>query len=59
MRVFSVGYLTTLSVASGDGTTDKLERIWKEAVVAKTRYYLGICLVGLRRATKTLNQNSQ
>jgi hypothetical protein len=32
---------------------DELERIWKEAVEAQSRYP-GICLKGLRRTTKTL-----
>jgi hypothetical protein len=32
---------------------DELEGIWKEAVAAKSRYYPGICLEGLRKTTKT------
>jgi hypothetical protein len=33
---------------------DKLLRIWKEVIVAQSRYYLGICLEGLRKMKKTL-----
>jgi hypothetical protein len=36
---------------------DELERIWKEDV-AKLRYHPGICLAGLRKATKSLSQDS-
>jgi hypothetical protein len=32
--------------------TDELEEIWKEAVVAQTRYDPGIFLDGLRKTTK-------
>jgi hypothetical protein len=31
---------------------DEYERIWKEEVVAKTRYYPGICMEGLNTAMK-------
>jgi hypothetical protein len=37
--------------------TDKLERIWKEAVMVLSRHYPGICLEGLRKTTKNLNQD--
>jgi hypothetical protein len=30
----------------------KLEMMWKEAAVANLRYYLGVCLEGLRKITK-------
>jgi hypothetical protein len=33
---------------------DKLERIWKEVVIAYLRYYPGIFLEGLRKTMKTL-----
>lgn len=29
--------------------TDELKRIWREAAMAYSRYYLGICLVGQRK----------
>lgn len=32
---------------------DELERIWKETVESKIRYYDGICLEGLRRPLDT------
>jgi hypothetical protein len=32
----------------------ELERMWKEAVVTFFRYYLGICLDGLRKIMKNL-----
>jgi hypothetical protein len=35
---------------------NKLEGIWKEAVVAKTRYYPGICLEGLRKTTEPVRK---
>jgi hypothetical protein len=38
---------------------DELERIWKEAPVAYSRYYPSICLEKLRKTTKTLSQNSR
>jgi hypothetical protein len=31
-----------------------LERVWKEAVVACSRYYTGICVEGLRNTTKNV-----
>ena len=34
--------------------TYQLEMIWKEPVLAKSRFYLGICLVEMRKTTKTL-----
>jgi hypothetical protein len=36
-----------------------LEKIWKEAVVAFFRDYLGICLDGLRKTMKNLSQASR
>jgi hypothetical protein len=36
---------------------DELENIWKEAVVAESRYYPSICLGGLRKTTKILSQD--
>jgi hypothetical protein len=33
---------------------DELERIWKEDVVAKSRYSTDICLEGLKKTTKKL-----
>jgi hypothetical protein len=38
---------------------DELKRIWKEAIVAYSRYYPGICLEGLRKTIKNLSQYSQ
>jgi hypothetical protein len=36
---------------------NELERIWKEVVVARTRYYYpGICLEGLRKTTKPVRK---
>jgi hypothetical protein len=32
--------------------------IWKEAAVAKSRYFPGIFLKGLRKATKNLNHDT-
>jgi hypothetical protein len=37
---------------------NELEKIWKEAVVT-LRYYPGIFLEGLRKATKNLSRDSQ
>jgi hypothetical protein len=37
---------------------NEFEKIWKEAVVACSRYYPGICLEGLRKTAKTLSQDS-
>jgi hypothetical protein len=34
--------------------SNELERIWKEAVVACSRHYPGICLEGLKKIMKTL-----
>jgi hypothetical protein len=34
---------------------DELERIWKEAAVASSRYYAGICLQGLEKTTKFIS----
>jgi hypothetical protein len=39
-------------------TNDEWERIWKEAVVAKSRHYPGICLQGLTKTTKNTGQDS-
>jgi hypothetical protein len=50
MRAFC-GLLTTLSVVSGDGTTNELERVRNDAVVVKTRYYLN--MHGTQRNQKT------
>jgi hypothetical protein len=33
--------------------TEKLERIWKEAVMAEWRYYPGNCFERLRKTTNT------
>jgi hypothetical protein len=38
---------------------DKLETIWKEDVEDKSRYYIGICLEGLRHKTKTKSHDGQ
>jgi hypothetical protein len=32
--------------------TDELERIWKEVVVAQSRYYPSVCLEELMKATE-------
>jgi hypothetical protein len=32
---------------------DDLERMWKEVLMSESRYYLGICLEGLRKTAKT------
>jgi hypothetical protein len=34
----------------------ELERIWKEAVVVYLRYYLGVCLEGLRKPRKSTSR---
>jgi hypothetical protein len=39
--------------------TDELERSWKEIVVAYSKYYPDIFLVGLRKTTNNLTQGSQ
>jgi hypothetical protein len=49
--ISSVTYFTTMD--------DELERIWKEAVVARSRYHSGICLVGLRKPTINFNHDSR
>jgi hypothetical protein len=36
--------------------SDDLERIWKEAAMAYSKYYPGICLDGLRKTTENLSQ---
>jgi len=36
-------------MASGGGLIEQLERIWKEAFVACSRYYPGICLERLKK----------
>jgi hypothetical protein len=33
-------------------------KIWKEAVLAKSKYYPGIYLKGMRKITKIVNQDS-
>jgi hypothetical protein len=38
---------------------NELKRIWKDVVVTYLKYYPGICLVGLRKTTKTLCGNSR
>jgi hypothetical protein len=38
---------------------DELERIWKEAAVAESGYYPGICLEGVKEITKDLIQVSR
>jgi hypothetical protein len=38
---------------------EKLEMIWKEAVVSWSRYYPGIFLEGLNKTTKILNQDNE
>jgi hypothetical protein len=38
---------------------DELEVIWNEAVVAYFGHYPGLCLEGVRRVTKNLNQGSR
>jgi hypothetical protein len=44
----------TVDIAQQDArmTNDKFQRIWKETVMTKLWYYLGICLEGLRKSTK-------
>jgi hypothetical protein len=39
--------------------TDELEWIWKEAGVAKTSYYPGIFLEGLRNTTEIFSQDAR
>jgi hypothetical protein len=46
-------------VASYGGLADELEMIWKVASLAQARYYLGICLDGLRKSTKTFSQGNR
>ena len=41
-------------VASGGGLIEQLERIWKEAFVACSRYYPGICLERLKKTRDRL-----
>jgi hypothetical protein len=38
---------------------DELERIWREAIVTKFRYYPGTCLEGLRKTSKGFNHENQ
>jgi hypothetical protein len=38
---------------------DKLEIISKKVVVAYSRYYTGICVEGLRKATRILSEDSR
>jgi hypothetical protein len=40
------------------GITYELEKIWKEAIVAYSRYYAGNSLEGLKKAAKNLNQDN-
>jgi hypothetical protein len=39
----------------GSLTNDKMEGIWKEAVVVHSRFYLGICMKALRKPTENLS----
>jgi hypothetical protein len=45
--------------ALNDRMADELEEIWKETVVAKSRYHSGIHLEGLRKTTKNLVQDDR
>lgn len=38
---------------------DEVESIWKEAVMASSRYYPSSCLVGLKKDKKNISQDSQ
>jgi hypothetical protein len=35
---------------------DKLQGIWKEVVAGQLKYYLGICMEGLRKTAKCQNR---
>jgi hypothetical protein len=37
---------------------DEFEKMWEEAVVAKSTYYPSICLAELRKMIKNLSQDS-
>jgi hypothetical protein len=39
-------------IVSNGMTTDELERIWKEAVMASLRDCSDVCLEGIRKTTK-------
>jgi hypothetical protein len=39
-------------------TNDELERVWKEAIMAQSRYYPRICLEVMRETTKNLVQDA-
>jgi hypothetical protein len=54
---FCVVYLTTLSISQTIWLViNILKRIWKEAVVAWSRYYAGICLDWLETIAKILSK---
>jgi hypothetical protein len=40
------------------GITDELESIWKEAILAYSRYYPSKFLEGLRKATRNFNEDN-
>jgi hypothetical protein len=40
-----------------DRMIDGMERIWKELAMAQSRYYLVICLEGLRKTMENIGQN--
>jgi hypothetical protein len=46
-------YLVCRPLALNDRVIDELDRIWSEAMVAKSRYYHEIFLEGLRKPCKT------
>jgi hypothetical protein len=48
--VSKLGYIVL-----NDGMIEELKMIWKEAVVASSRYYPSICLEGLRETTENLS----
>jgi hypothetical protein len=43
----------------GELVSDALKGIWKEVIVASSRYSLGIYLEELRKSTKTLSQDNR
>jgi hypothetical protein len=61
MRMLCVGYLRKLLVSRQYGVgytmTEEFERILKEAAMALSRQYPGICLERLRKLTKTSGQS--
>jgi hypothetical protein len=54
-KAFAISDCTT----SNDGMTmnTELEIMWRETPCPNSRYYLTICLDGLRKNTKNLGQN--